>query len=883
VIRHAHTGDIMTESTDVQFEWHKNSLTDFSCEKAQVLYWVTQRLNDDFEPHRPDAIVTYAFLRSFPWYDRVSSCRFNVREGIFRGRTKRRKRVPNLRWFVKLLPVFPAMLRMNMKKLFFIAVLLGSVIFIGILGFAYWRQLGKTPQEYFVSGKEKYDQGKFSDATLEFLNAIKRDGNHRDSRYYLALSYLSQQDLAAGVKQLRALLEIHPDDVPANLKLGGIYLEGGQVNSDLYQQAQDAAQKVLTADPQNVEALMLAGNASAGLKDYSESVEWLEKAVTLDAGNAAVWISLGSVRAQQKNFPEAEKAFLKAREVDPKGKNTLISLANYYRVAGSPEKAAAVFNDALSQFPADSAVYSPAADFYLGQKRNDEVERIFRAAQAASASDPAPTIALADFFQIMNRAEDSRKLLLDAKLKFPDNIPLSAKLAANLMADKPDQAKKEIDQILKAEPKKPVGHVLLGELQYASGQFDAAAETLGKEPALGSAFPQVHYLLGNLASKKGKVDEAQGHYQQSIKVDKRYIPALVALANVFLVKGKLLDAGATVRQALEFDPRNKSGRLIKAVIDAADKNYSAAESGFSDLAKEFPGDPEVHRQMGLYLISRGRNVEAEKSFTRALDLAPNEQSFRDMTIFYLQTKQIDRARQRLDSVPDAQKQAFHYELIGMTAEQAGKLQDSEMAFKKALEKDPNRLGAASQLFNQYLRTGRLDDALKSLDGLEKKFPSSAMVSALRAEVKAIQGNSRESEANYRKALQIDPNIDVAANNLAFLLAEEGRDLEFALGLAQGARQRQPQSPEIADTLGWVYYKLDRPILARGQAEFAVSVQPQNGGFQYHLGEIYKKNSQNAEAVKAFKKAVSSPTDFKEKSLAEAQLKDMLKVQTAVRP
>jgi len=146
---------------------------------------------------------------------------------------------------------------------------------------------------------------------------------------------------------------------------------------------------------------------------------------------------------------------------------------------------------------------------------------------------------------------------------------------------------------------------------------------------------------------------------------------------------------------------------------------------------------------------------------------------------------------------------------------------------------------------------------------------------LRAQIKETQGNSKEAEENYRKALQMEPNFDLAANNLAFILAEDGRDLQTALGLAQGARKRQPQNATIADTLGWVYYKLDLPVLARGQAEFAVSVQPQNGTFQFHMGEIYKKNSQKAEAIRALQKAAASPKSFKEKSLAEAELKELV--------
>jgi Tfp pilus assembly protein PilF len=63
-------------------------------------------------------------------------------------------------------------------------------------------------------------------------------------------------------------------------------------------------------------------------------------------------------------------------------------------------------------------------------------------------------------------------------------------------------------------------------------------------------------------------------------------------------------------------------------------------------------------------------------------------------------------------------------------------------------------------------------------------------------------------------------------------------------------------------------------LARDQLQFAVSKQPDNPVFQYHLAMIYKETKQINEAQSALKKAVGSPKDFKEKSLAQAALKDI---------
>jgi tetratricopeptide (TPR) repeat protein len=762
-----------------------------------------------------------------------------------------------------------------MKKLSFVAVVV-TVISGGVFAYSLLRVSNKTPQAYFESGKKYYDQGKFAEATIEFLNAVKRDPNYRNGRYYLALSYFGQHDVVSAVKQLRAIIEAHPDDIEANLRLGTIYMTAGAVNPDLYHRAKEIAQEVLSRQPQNVAGLLLSADASAGMKDFDTSVELYLKVLALDPQNVNAFIGIGTSQALQKKFPEAEKAFLKAREANPKSKSALTSLASFYRVRDNPTRAEAVLKEALSQYPTDSGIYLQAADFYLQLGLFDEIEKVLRAAQAASGSDLTPTLTLADIYQGQNRVEDARKLLLEAKQKFPNNIQLSIKVAENLMPDKRDQAKQEIDQILKAEPKNAAGNALLGWFQYNSGNFDAAQEILGKEPVLGSPLPLPHYLLGNMALQKGKIDEARDHYQKSVTVKKDYIPGRVALADVYMLQGKVADAGVEVQKVLEVDPRNMLARLAKARIDVANKNYSAAEPELANLVKEFPDNAAIQREMGLYYSSRGKSVEAEKNLVRALELSPTEQSFQDLIVFYLQTKQADRALQKINSVPDAQKQAFQYELMGMIAEQAGKPQDSEAAYKKAFEKDPNRLSSVSLLVDQYLRSGRLDDAVKQLDGLSKKLPKAGILPAMKGAVEERQGNSKEAEENYRQALQLDPTNDLAANNLAYLLAQDGRDLQTALELAQGVRRRQPQNPQGADTLGWVFYKLDRLVLAKDQLQFAVTTQPENATFQYHLGEIYRKDNRNSDAVRALRKAVDSKSDFKERSLAQAALKVALK-------
>ena len=153
---------------------------------------------------------------------------------------------------------------------------------------------------------------------------------------------------------------------------------------------------------------------------------------------------------------------------------------------------------------------------------------------------------------------------------------------------------------------------------------------------------------------------------------------------------------------------------------------------------------------------------------------------------------------------------------------------------------------------------------------------------MKGNVLELQNRTKEAQDNYRQALQNNPDNDFAANNLAYLLAEDGRDLQSALNWAQAVRKRHPDDPHAADTLGWVYYKLGRLIQAREQGVFAVSKEPDNGVMQYHLGVIYKANNERDLAEKALKKAAAS-ANFKDKGLAEEALKEIYRWRSLVKP
>jgi tetratricopeptide (TPR) repeat protein len=108
--------------------------------------------------------------------------------------------------------------------------------------------------------------------------------------------------------------------------------------------------------------------------------------------------------------------------------------------------------------------------------------------------------------------------------------------------------------------------------------------------------------------------------------------------------------------------------------------------------------------------------------------------------------------------------------------------------------------------------------------------------------------------NYRKALEIDQNAVIAANNLAWLYAVDGEgNVDEAVRLAQGAVQKNPNLAGFVDTLGWVYYKKGLNGAAVEQLQKAVALDEAAANkakvspsptYRFHLGMALKAKGDN---------------------------------------
>ena len=167
--------------------------------------------------------------------------------------------------------------------------------------------------------------------------------------------------------------------------------------------------------------------------------------------------------------------------------------------------------------------------------------------------------------------------------------------------------------------------------------------------------------------------------------------------------------------------------------------------------------------------------------------------------------------------------------------------------------------------------GQIAPAIATWEQWSKTHPGNAGVYAVMGSLEEQRGDLKKAEADYRMGLQMDPTQAMCANNLAFLLVQQGGNLDVAMTLAQTARRGMPNSAQTADTLAWIYYNKGTYGFAHDLLEDAVKIDPNKADIQYHLGMVYAKQHDKTNATLHLKKALTLDPNGKDGKNAKAAL------------
>jgi tetratricopeptide (TPR) repeat protein len=281
----------------------------------------------------------------------------------------------------------------------------------------------------------------------------------------------------------------------------------------------------------------------------------------------------------------------------------------------------------------------------------------------------------------------------------------------------------------------------------------------------------------------------------------------------------------------------------------------------------------VHTLNGTLLTLRGDAAGARAAFERALTLSPDAfDAISGLANLELQTGHADAAIARVEAArakrPDSPDVLA---LVARTYLRAGQPARAEEPLRRAITVDPRFQAGYMQLAQVYMQQKRLDEARAQFDAVVARDPKAISARTMIGMILELQNKRPEARQWYEATLKVTEDAPVAANNLAYLYAEDGTNLDIALQLATSAKQRLPESAEVDDTLGWIYYKKNLGSLAVPSLEASLKQRPNTPEILYHLGLAYASVGDRAKARDSLQRALTLNASFGGADAARATL------------
>jgi len=710
-------------------------------------------------------------------------------------------------------------------------------------------------QKYFKKADTLAAQGNYAEAILEYKNALKADKRFGEARYRLAEAYGHTQDGDQALREYMRAADLLPNRADVQIRTASLLLAGQQ-----FEAARKYAENAVKADPKQVEGQILLATAMAGLKDPTAATKELEQVMASAPGDARPYVSLGSINASLGNNKDAEAAFKKAMEIDSKSIDARLALGLYYWNTQRVADAEAAIKGALEVDRENESANRLLATFYLQQDRKDEAETPLL--RLTNHKDPLGAISLADLYARTGRAAKARPLYEQVLTEKSLRSRAIAKLATlDYVEGKKSEALARLEAELKTSPSNAQLLSVKAQLLTREHRLDDALETAKKAVA---ALPQsatAQFTLGGILRERGDTDGAITALNEALKHDSRMIGPDAQLVALYLARGDRDNGLKHARTAVQLEPDNPAVRLQLAGALLASNEAVAAERELKTLVAQDPSLPRVHSLYGEALMGVGNWPEATREFDKALQIDPTDrQALAGRVTIDVRNRRPQDGRARLDKAIQSTGSADVLMLAARFEQGTGESANAEKYLRQALQKDPSRLEAYQILGEMYARQQRLDAARQEFEQIVKRQPDSIQARTMIGMILDAQQKPEQSMKVYEGIVNGGNRAPVAANNLAWIYATRGERLDTALELAQTAKQAMPDSGEVDDTLGYVYYKKDMAALAIKAFEASVAKDPRNVMYQYHLGLAYAKAGEVSKARQILQEALKRAPD-----------------------
>jgi tetratricopeptide (TPR) repeat protein len=753
----------------------------------------------------------------------------------------------------------------------------------------------QSPEKLLTAANKYHQNKKYQEASILYRKVLLKDKTNAEAYYREGLNLLDQAKVSEAASYLRRAVDLRPSNTDAAVKLSEIYLAAYSQDpkkfKTLLSDVRDLDKKILLQNGESFDGLRIEGLLQIADKQYDKAVVTLAKANRLKphSRNLVGWYAEALVA--DNNAPQAVSLMEDMVANDKTFGAGYDFLFLQHGRAGDRAKAEAVLRDRVKNDPANPVGYQNLANYLLASNRAAEAETMMRHVLDDQKSFPNAHEIVGDFYV---RAKKYDQALAEYQQGEKDDPKNSVKyqeriVALHAFSGRTDQASQMAKDLAQKNPKDLSANEMYASLLLQSGSKADASKSLSELKKLAANNPTDPVLHLDLArayfgvnDRDKALSEALEVLQTERKTNPRLavvVPARIVAARVYEDRALHAKAMEQANMALSMQPGNPDASLIRcrALIGINDMDKALPE--LEELVKKFPQMNDARLQLGGIYLAQRQYDKAEEQFQAVAKATPPDiRGFLGIQTLRLATGKSAQALQAMQDLVDKNptNAAYRYQLANFQGTAAGMERTSNAAhakqliqqaadnYKEILKTSANSADVWLRLGVMQRELGQLDAASASFEQASNADPKNPQALLNRAMLLEATGKKSEAHDAYNKVLALQPENALALNNLAYLNADSGKNLDQAMTFAQRAKQKAPDNPDVSDTLGYVYYQ--KNLNSEALRIFRQNVQdhPQNSMFHFHLAMALLKQGDKEgareEATKALTTAVPAQQD-----------------------
>ncbi len=588
-----------------------------------------------------------------------------------------------------------------------------------------------------------------------------------------------------------------------------------------------------------------------------ESIEYYKKALELAPGSAVVLEGLAEIYVKTQHIRDAVIQAQAALKIDPANIEAHRLLARIY--------------------------VSTLGDINSGEVRQENLARAVEQFEALVKLDPMDAYSalwLARLYRFENRHTEAEAVLRGIVQRNPDSGPALEQLSQLLIAEGRVPEAIELLKRAAGDDSSPDAYDLLGNAYSQSKDFARAEEAYGKAVALDPDDPDHRRGLAQALLAQRKYALALEQYRKLAQADPANAENQVRMAQINRRLGQFDEAAANLRQAQHLSPGNAEIIYNEALLYQDQGRYADAVKLLSDtiagMKSRGAGNPGalaiLFEQLGSAYRAQQNYPAAIESYEEMETLGPDARKRGVLLLIdtYRDSRDLDRAiaeatkeLQASPKDPDLTVAlAMLYGEKSETAQATGLLQ----GLLEGNESDQEVYLNIAQVQQRGRKYAEAEQAAEKAEQLAQEPSGKVAAWFMLGSIYERQKKFDLAEQEFRKVLAVDPNSAPVLNYYGYMLADRGIRLDEAVSMIQRAVQQEPANGAYLDSLGWVYFKLNKLAQAEQSLRKAAGRETHDPTILGHLGDVYLKMGQSQRAAELLEQSLAEwqkalPADY----------------------